>query len=190
MKYEDIKTPEELYSFMKENIKYGFYVKKQDKIYIRKELNNDELYNKTLLHDYIVLSPKELLDKKVGVCYDYVEFERDWLLKHGYKVHTYYTNIHNHAILIYEDNNKYYLFERSIKQFNGIHEDDNIDNLIKMYNDWQVEHDEVFKLKIETTEYDAPKEEVGFYGYILNALKSEEKLQKVKDTIKRIHGYN
>ena len=190
MKYEDIKTPEELYNFMKDNFIYGFYNKKQNKSYIRKELNNDELYDKTLFHDYIVLSPKELLDKKIGVCYDYVEFERDWFLKHGYKVHTYYTNIHNHAILIYEDNNKYYLFERSIKQFNGIHENDNIDDLIEMYKNWQVEHDEIFKLKIETTEYDAPKEEVDFYGYILNALKSEEKLQKVKDTVKRIHGYN
>ena len=40
MTYENINTPDELYRYMSENIKYGF-VSSDKKIYSRAELKND-----------------------------------------------------------------------------------------------------------------------------------------------------
>lgn len=61
---------------MKTNIKYGFISSLDKKQYIRRELNNDKLYEDTLFKAYYLQSPKELLNSKCGLCFDQVEFER------------------------------------------------------------------------------------------------------------------
>ena len=41
---------------------------------------------------------------------------RNILENNGYKVYTYFTPYHNHTILIYQDNNKYYLDTNFVKK--------------------------------------------------------------------------
>lgn len=139
MNYIDVKTPIELYQYMKENIRYGFISKDDNKICLRKELG-DELYETKLINSYFLQRPDELITNKCGICYDYVELERKWFLSHGYKVYTYYTPYHNHTVLIYSDSKKYYFFERSFKEFNGIYEFNNLEDALKFYVDLQKKH--------------------------------------------------
>ena len=167
MKYEEIKTPKELYSYMKENIKYGYYSKIDNKYYIRSKLNNDLLYEQRLFKSYYLQSPEELLNSKIGLCYDQVELIKKWLITNNYKVHTYYTNFHNHAFLIYEDNNKYYLFERCIKKFNGIYENNNLDLLLNYYKELQLKGNPNISFNIY--EYKQVKYGSDFWDFILNA---------------------
>lgn len=132
MNYLDIKSPIELYQYMKENIKYGFISKEDKKICFRKELG-DELYEKTLVQSYFLQTPDELIVSKCGLCYDQVELARNWFLNHGYFVQTFFTPYHNHVIIIYSDDNKYYLFERTFKELNGIFIFDSLDNALDSY---------------------------------------------------------
>lgn len=65
----DLKTPEELYNYMKDNIRYGFYSNVSQEIYIRSELNNDFLYEYMLFYNYCLQTPEKVLKTKVGVCF-------------------------------------------------------------------------------------------------------------------------
>jgi hypothetical protein len=165
---DDIKTPEELYLFMKQNIKYGFVNDKKEKC-IREELG-DKLYEEILFSAYYLQSPLELLDSKLGLCFDQVEFERDWFLKHDYKVLTYYTNYHNHVFLIYIDN-KYHLFERTIKAYNGIYDFNSLEEALSFYVKKQ-EEIACKKLDIKLYQYDKLE-----YG--LNFDNIKEKILKI-----------
>lgn len=140
MKYEDIKTPEELYDFMKQNIKYGFVSKIDKKVYIRKQINNDKLYNEKIETDYYLQTPKELLINKVGLCYDQIEFARKWFIDNNYFVYTYFSTYHNHSILIYKDKDTYSLFERTFPGHNGIFTYKSIDECLDMYKKMQFEY--------------------------------------------------
>ena len=86
---------------------------------------------------YILQSPKELTESKLGICWDQVEFERDYFNKKGVSVETYFIVYYNndncptHTFLIYEDNKKYIWFENSWKNHRGIHVYNNKDELIK-----------------------------------------------------------
>lgn len=123
---------------MEENIKYGF-INKDGNPCFRKELG-DELYENLLYEEAYLQTPNELIINKCGVCYDYVELERKWFLDNGYLVYTYFTPYHNHTILIYSDNAKYYFFERSFKEFNGIYEFDSLEDALYFYLELQIKN--------------------------------------------------
>lgn len=131
--FEKIKTPEELFKYIKENIKYGFISSNDNKKYIRKDINNDSLYDEYIKKYYYLQTPEELLKTKIGLCYDQVELMRNWLIKHNYEVLTYYSSYHHHSILIYKENNKYCLIETSLPRFNGIFKFNSINECLKFY---------------------------------------------------------
>lgn len=133
MKFYDIKNPIDLYLFMKENIKYGFYSTYDNDTHRRVDMNDDMLYELLLFHSYYLQSPKELLISKHGICFDQVEFERDWFVKKGYEVYTFFTPHHNHCFLVFKDSNGYNWFERTIKEHNGIHTKKSLEELIYHY---------------------------------------------------------
>ena len=120
MTFEKLKTPEELYVFMKENIAYGFVSNYNQMIYTPKSFNNYELYNRLLYESYYLQTPAEVLESKHGLCWDQVELVRYWLMMHGYNVYTFFIKIRNHAVIIYEKDNRFYWFERTFKPLNGI----------------------------------------------------------------------
>ena len=126
MKYEEVKTPEELLLYMDKNINFGF-VDEDGIIY-------DSTDNKKLQLGYLnkwrLSSPKRLIEVKYGNCYDQVELERDWFCKHGYDCRTFYICFvgpydgcySNHAFLVFENSGKYYSFEHSAFNDKGINE--------------------------------------------------------------------
>ena len=84
---------------------------------------------KTDFYDiYYLQKPQDLLESKVGLCFDQVELERYFFNKYDIKFRTYYLIYQDgllgpaHSFLIYKDNNKYYWLENSWYKYRGIHE--------------------------------------------------------------------
>jgi hypothetical protein len=132
-KFEDIKSPEELLVYM-ENIKYGYVGKNNHKIYDYDDKDFDMDFEK----EYYLQTPEQLLKSKHGVCWDQVELERDWFLKHHYDFKVFYlaflkeaaNNLPTHTFLTYKKNDKRYWFEHSFGDCKGIHEYENLKELM------------------------------------------------------------
>lgn len=128
-KIEDVRSPEELLQFLNQKIKYGFVKKSNGQIL---EDQNSKEWRDVWLKEYYLQRPEELLKNKYGVCWDFVELERDWFSKKGYEYRTFYmavikkggSNLPTHTFLVYKDknNNKWYWFEYSWSAYRGIHE--------------------------------------------------------------------
>ena len=110
-----------------ENIEYGWLDKFKIKHF---EVDN------TFATSYILQSPEELIISKLGVCWDQVELERYYFEKNNISVKTYFI-VHydndkcpTHTFLTYDKNNKVYWFEHSWFKYKGIHEYNNINELL------------------------------------------------------------
>lgn len=108
----------EIMDMMKE-IEYGWLDRNNIKHYEEYELFSN---------NYILQTPKEVLENKIGVCWDQVEFERYYFENNNYNIKTYFI-VHydddkcpTHTFLTFEKDNKYYWFEHSWERFRGIHE--------------------------------------------------------------------
>ena len=163
MTYDRIKTPDELYEFMKYNIKYGFVSSYDNKIYVRKQVS-DELYEDMLFNTYFLQTPEQLLESKYGICYDQVELAKKWFLDNGYDVFTYFSDCHNHTILIYKDKNTYNLFERSFPKNNSIYRSTTLEDALDIYKKIQFENNDVETIKLY--KYDDLSYGIGFYDFI------------------------
>lgn len=135
MKYENVKTPEELLEFMNENIKYGL-VDDTGKKY--GPWDNEE-FQYACQTKWRLSSPERLINVEYGHCWDQVELEREWFTNHGYKVKTFYiwfelpynNPYFTHTYLIFENNNnKYYYFEHSDFNNRGIYEFESYEDAI------------------------------------------------------------
>lgn len=171
MNYSDVKTPIELYDFMKENIEYGFLSNSDKKTYRRVDMNDDKLYEELLFNTYCLQTSEELLNTRCGICYDQVELERKWFEENGYKVFTYYTPFHNHCFLVFVDDNGYNWFERTIKEHNGIHTKGNLEDILDYYKCVQLRNGATNDLKLY--QYNTVKFHCGFYEFI-NSIKNRK----------------
>lgn len=134
VKFEKIKSPEELMSFMQNNIEYGFIGKNDDKKYSYEDNN----FKKKFVEEYFLQSPEELLENKIGTCWDDVELERSWFSKNNYDFKTYFmmfikekvNNLPMHTFLVYQKDDKFYWFEYSDYKNRGIHEYNNLEELL------------------------------------------------------------
>ncbi len=118
MKYEEVKTPEDLMKFMDEHIEYGF-VTPSGKVYTTED---DEAFEYGVKNAWRVQDAKTIIEGRYGHCYDQVEVEREWFSSHGYEVKTYYILFYledvdhpytTHTYLVFKDGEKYRLFEHS-----------------------------------------------------------------------------
>lgn len=171
MKYEDVKTPEELLSFM-DIIEYGY------KTLDGKEFGswNESEFEENILN-WTLSSPERLLSVKLGHCFDQVELERDWFLKHNYKIKTYFmmflleekNDYPTHTFLTYENNGKWYLFEHADYYNRGIHEFNTIDELLESAMKRQIEYaeatDEIANT-LKIIEYSQPAYNITFMEFI------------------------
>ena len=109
------------------NIEYGW---------VDKYNNKHSLDYDTISNDYILQSPKELIENKLGVCWDQVELERyyfkgnEWNIKTYFIIHYDGTKFPTHTFLTFEKNNKFYWFEHPWEKFRGIHEYSSIKELL------------------------------------------------------------
>lgn len=123
---------EEIMNIM-DSIQYG-YLDKNGRNIVEKDPENWDIEFEEI---YYLLSPEELLEKKVGVCYDQVELERKLLEEKKIEVHTYFIetiedekNIYTHTFLVYQENNDYYWFEHSWGEYRGIYKYSNLTELL------------------------------------------------------------
>ena len=79
MKYEEIKTPEQLMNYMNENISYGIYDYTKNKAYCV-----DDDFETLVKNVWRLSSPKQLIKYKVGHCFDQVELEREFFKRNNY----------------------------------------------------------------------------------------------------------
>ena len=139
----NIKTPAELLNYMSKNITYGFVGKNGKKYYDMFSEEWNDWYSQCF-----VQSGEEVLESKIGTCWDQVELERLWFEKNGYTIHTFFmwfeVNKENsyptHTFLIYENDNKYYWFENSFEAERGIHEFDSLDDAIECVKSKQIKY--------------------------------------------------
>jgi len=129
----NIKNPQDIMKVMGQ-IKYGFKTKQGEIINQESSHWDDQTY---FYKNYKLQSPEELLQSKYGVCWDQCELQRvlfDEYLKLDFTV--YYTECDNadkesHSLLVYEYDNKYYWFEHSWNEYEGIHQYDSIKSLFE-----------------------------------------------------------
>lgn len=126
---------------------------------------------------YYLQEPEELLKTKCGVCWDQVELERKLFEDNNIKIKTYFVYIvdedmlPSHTFLTFEMNNKYYWFEHSWNKYKGIHEYNNLNDLLKdVISKFKDEHSEVnSKALLYLYEYQKPKKHIKcneFYKYV------------------------
>ena len=146
------------------NIKYG-WVDKDHNIHI-------DDYD-TFSDDYRLQSPEEVLESKVGVCWDQVELERE-LFKDYENVKTYFI-VHyddakcpTHTFLTYTKDGKVYWFEHAWEMYRGVHEYASIRELLKdvrsKFIDCEI-HGDYQKDKLVIHEYSKPKYGIGVIDF-------------------------
>ena len=142
MTFDDIKTPNELLDFMKNNIKYGFLGKNGKKYYDQYSEEWNDWNN-----ECIVQSGEEVLNSNIGTCWDQVELERLWFEKNNYNFKTIFMwfevgrecNLPTHTFLLFEHDNKWYWFENSFEMYRGIHEYNSLEEAIEDVKSKQIE---------------------------------------------------
>ena len=146
----------EIMNLMKD-IEYGWLDKKSR---LRKIV--DASYS----DNYILQSPKEVIENKIGVCWDQVELERyyfkgsDWNIKTFFLVYYDNENCPTHTFLTFEKNNKYYWFEHAWEIVRGIHEYKTLKDLLLDVKDKFIKeelHNTYEKDKLALHEYKKPK---------------------------------
>ena len=173
MKYEDIKTPNELLDYMSSNITYGFLGKSKKRY--------ESLKDREGLNEYIIQSGEEVLESNLGTCWDQVELERIWFANHNYNFKTiflgfdvdYENTYPTHTFLVYEDNNKWYWFENAWEDERGIHEFNSFDDALShvkdlhfLYAQKRYNMDSKLKDNLECFDYDRPKPNLDVISYV------------------------
>ncbi|MBE6154549.1 MAG: hypothetical protein E7163_03140 [Firmicutes bacterium] len=92
------------------------------------EKNIHKEIDKNFKKNYILSNPEEVINNKVGICYDLVELARACFKTLGKKCNSYFMvyyeskKIHTHTFIVYEENEKFYWFEYAWDIYKGIHE--------------------------------------------------------------------
>lgn len=77
---------------------------------------------------YVLSTPEEVINNKVGTCFDIVELERAYFKNLGIKANTYFMAYYEskkvvaHTFLVYEENEKFYWFEYALENERKVHE--------------------------------------------------------------------
>lgn len=156
-----------------EQIEYGFLDDSGNNIC---DDDNDKNFSKI----YYLMSPEELLRKKVGVCWEQVELERKLFEENNIKNKTYFIYIDDnsflpsHTFLVYYNLDKVYWFEHSWYDEKGIHEYDNLNLLLNDVKDKFLESrkdevEPVFWNNIHIYNYNRPSYNIScleFYEFI------------------------
>lgn len=90
--------------------------------------NINTVVDKNFKKNYILLSPEEVEELKVGTCFDLVELERSYFKSLGKKCDSYFMvyyeskRIFTHTFIVYEENEKFYWLEYDWEKLRGYHE--------------------------------------------------------------------
>ncbi len=182
MKVEDVKTPEDILSFMKENIKYGWL-----------DINNEEHINnlKNFRKLYRTATIEETLEHGIGTCIEQVYLMSKLLDKLNIPNKMFCTRIyegkdfndleaeeHMHCFVLYFMNGKVYHIEHPNWERIGIYEYDSEEEALKEINDYYIEMSEGKARPI--TEYYDVEPNISFkdFNNYINELDKKKKILK------------
>ncbi len=130
MKKYNINKIEEFFKYCQKEFKYGWLDQDGKR---HKGVNNGKIYS--------LQSPSELINSKLGICWDMTELYRDYFASStNLKYETYYllyddgNGCPSHTILVFYKDDKVYWFEPMFQNtdcnYSGIHEYKNINDLL------------------------------------------------------------
>ena len=133
-KYQNIVTPEELLEFMNQYFSYG-YLGKDGRLFVPTDTDFDDSW----YLNYQLQGVDDILDTRIGNCFDMVEFEREWFFSHGYQNKTFFEMVKvdyinpypMHSFLVYQNDNSWYLFEFSDTKYRGIFKFSDLSELLE-----------------------------------------------------------
>ena len=109
---------------------------------------------------YISMTVDEFEKYCIGCCWDYVMYEDYWFTKNEVPHKLFYVeggkNQETHTFLVYENQNKFFLFESSWKEKCGIYEFKTLDDLLKYYMNEFTKYFEVPYKRYVLYEYEQP----------------------------------
>lgn len=174
-KYQDIVTPEELLEFMNQYFSYG-YLGKDGRVFVPTDMDFDSSW----YLNYQLQSVDDILDTRVGNCFDMVELEREWFSSHGYQNKTFFemvkVNYINsypmHSFLGYQKEGSWFLFEFSDVKHRGVfkfsclrklleYQRNNYVSILKENNILEEELE-----KVTVTEFSKPQEKISASVYL------------------------
>ena len=132
-KYNKINTPEQLLEFM-DNIEYG--MKDEEGNIYKWDMDN---FQEACQTKWKFKKGIDIVKLGYGHCWDQVEIERDWFIKHNYEFKTLFIMFENdlapyicHTYLVYkeQEKNKWSWFEHADENNKGIHQFDTIEEAI------------------------------------------------------------
>lgn len=152
-----------------ETIEYG----------VPNELNQNLLKimdeEKVFYEHYKLQTPEELMQSKMGVCWDQVELERFLFEQNNIKVESYWIctydgeNLPSHTFLTFEKNNNSYWFENSWKEYKGINKYKTKKELLKDIKEKFTNSHKTSKDKTLIYRYEQPHNKLNckeYYNYI------------------------
>ena len=176
MLYEELKTPQDLMTFLDANISYGVLVDNK-KIYSD---SFDENFQKVCLKNWQLRDVSNILKSGIGHCYDEVEIERDWFSSHNFLFKTFWVYVcdkknkdigFSHSYLVYYENKKWNLFEHADYLNKGIYTFNNLEDAIKFQTNNQIKLTQSnakthIQIGMLITEFEKPKIGLDIKQYI------------------------
>lgn len=165
------------------NIDYGW---------IDNDNHKYDTINKLFSDKYILQSPKQILENKIGICWDQVELERYYFGNTHLNTKTYFLCHYDnykcptHTFLVYEFENYFCWFEHSWEKYKGIHKYNSLKELLVDVRNKFIANELNYNYKMENLilyEYNKPNYGISvmeFYkhcenGITINIEKLEER---------------
>lgn len=134
---------------------------------------------------FYLQSPKQLLESRIGTCFEQVELERELISKMGVDLRTYFIHYpddmydYAHAFLIYKDKKKYYWVENAWLKYKGLHIYDNKEELFNdvLFKFIKTIPEGEFK-KVKLYMYEKPRFGINYVKYLTHCING--KSMKVK----------
>lgn len=196
MKFEEIRSPDELLNFMRQNIRYGF-VDKGGHIY--KDVEEEDA-EKAWETECIVQDADELIKTGYGTCWDQVELERKWFEENHYLYKTIFIwfelerdgGLPTHTFLLYKEDKKWFWFEYAFFLYQGIHEFDSKEEAIEYVKEKQLEYamnsyviPNEYKKYLKDCEYGKPNKNLDVTSYLEFVTSNSQSIYKKKEKIKK-----
>ncbi len=180
---KDIKTPEELFDYLSNNISFGVI----DKGRIIKDSSCKEFA--VACQNWHLRQVQEIIASGIGHCFDLVEVERYWFEERGYLCKSYFVEaVDNedksssfyHTYIVFYDNPVWKLFEISDKSYSGIYESSNLDDLINAQAIHQLQiakesHLPVGEYDLYVYQYQKPTINISYNNFIKNCTRMRVK---------------
>lgn len=161
--FNDLKTPEELMTYMDENIEFGWIDKTGNKHY-----NNI----KNLRKNYLICSVDEIIKYGLGLCIEQAKLEKYFFDKNKIenKIYCfrYYEDSKNynkdiklHCFTLYKENNSWYYFEHTSINNNGIHKYSSVEEAL---NDFKKDYEKRGEKRLLTEINNIP-DNINYYEF-------------------------